>query len=64
MASPLGHKLSEEIDFLQSGHFWPRAIQGSQVDLTPLLQKLLVRIWTGSENLSKVLSMHKRYSDV
>jgi hypothetical protein len=34
--NPVGPKLREEIDFLQTGHFQPRAVPLSPADLTPL----------------------------
>jgi hypothetical protein len=31
--TPVGHKLREEIDLLETGHFWPRAINFGPADL-------------------------------
>jgi len=57
--TPVGQKLREEIDFLETCYFQPRAVPLRPVDLTHIpAQKLVVRSWTGPEKFIKILSFH------
>jgi hypothetical protein len=58
MSCPIGQKLREEIDFLETGCFWPRAVPWRLTG--GLAQKLLVQSWTGLLKFIKVLSFHQK----
>jgi len=42
--TPVGQKLREEIDFLKTGHFWPRAVPLRLADVTPPPKNYLYRV--------------------
>ena len=60
--TPVGQKLREEIDFLETGHFQPRAVRLRLADLTPPPKNYLYRIRMDLKILSISLYSIKSYS--
>jgi hypothetical protein len=56
--TPIGQKLREEKDFLETSCFQPRDLSLRPADLTP--QKLLVQIWNVPKFFIMILSFHQK----
>jgi hypothetical protein len=59
---PVGEKLREEIEFLQTGHFQPRAVPCRLDDLRPLPKNLLYEVESVLKISSRSFHSIKSYS--
>ncbi len=59
---PVGQKSREVIDFLETGHFWPRAIPLRPADLTPPPKNFLYRVGLVLKISSRSFHPIKSYS--